>query len=78
MPHLFDLLEIFREVRLDVGAVFCRQLGGAAHELFAAGHGKARADRILEQPFAAPCQVLQSRSLSWSEMETIFVGWSFP
>ena len=35
VPHLLDLSVIFREVRLDIGAVFRRELGRAAHQLFA-------------------------------------------
>ena len=52
VPHLFDLLEVFREVRLDVGAVFRRQFADGAHEFFATCHGEARAERILQQPAA--------------------------
>ena len=49
VPHLLDLLQILREMRLDMRTVAARQLRRAAHELLAARHGEARAERVFEE-----------------------------
>src|SRR5207244_12660790 len=50
VPHLLDLLEIFREMRLHVSLALLRQLRRAAHALLAATRSEARAERIVDQP----------------------------
>src|SRR5947209_8270559 len=52
MMHLFDLLAVFGEVRLDVSAELFREFGGAAHQSFRASHGKAWTECVLETAIA--------------------------
>src|SRR5207249_8661599 len=76
--HFLQLLAVFRQVCLQIGFEPRGQLRGSTHHFFRTGNGETGTERVLKPAFLGPMPFPTRRSLSRSEIESTFFGWSWP